>query len=197
MLLILIKGYLFTDKSANLVSLRWLPLLEDFDSCRWLSWGSALLSYTYHSLCSTARRDMADIARCMPLVMSWIYHRFLTFCHARYDILIFSFALRLDTLRFDEWTLYDDSQLQQMTPDWIRNAREIRIWRSMVPLVCFHFVEFHRVDSINRQLGDIINALVDRYRGRRDLLVHQEDQSFTSGEPTYRLGHMVSPVIQQ
>ncbi|KAL4293117.1 hypothetical protein AHAS_Ahas18G0096000 [Arachis hypogaea] len=36
-LLILIERYLFTDKSANLVSLRWLPLLANFDSCRWLS----------------------------------------------------------------------------------------------------------------------------------------------------------------
>ncbi|KAL4293545.1 hypothetical protein AHAS_Ahas18G0138800 [Arachis hypogaea] len=61
-LLMLIGVFFFTDKSANLLPLRWLSLLEDFDACRRLSWGSALLSHTYHSLA-------------LPeLVMSWIYH---------------------------------------------------------------------------------------------------------------------------
>ncbi|KAL4381910.1 hypothetical protein AHAS_Ahas04G0180700 [Arachis hypogaea] len=126
MLLMLIEGYLFTD--------------------------------------STAQRDMADIAGCVPLVMSWIYHRFLTFCHAEYDILRFSLALRLVELEQQTrdhqhnrdlrlWHKLDALRFNEMTPDWIRNAREIHIWRSMVPLVCFHFVEFHRVDRINRQLG--------------------------------------------
>ncbi|KAL4329691.1 hypothetical protein AHAS_Ahas13G0325400 [Arachis hypogaea] len=38
-LMMLIEGFSFTDKSATFVLLRWLPLLEDFDRCSWLSWG--------------------------------------------------------------------------------------------------------------------------------------------------------------
>ncbi|RYR07675.1 hypothetical protein Ahy_B05g075082 [Arachis hypogaea] len=66
-LLMLIGGYLFTNKSVNLVPLRWLLLFEDFDNCR--------------------RRDVTNIAGCIVLVLSWIYHRFPSFCLAGYDVL--------------------------------------------------------------------------------------------------------------
>ncbi|MED6164174.1 hypothetical protein PIB30_087109, partial [Stylosanthes scabra] len=33
-LTMLIGGYLLSDKSNNLVHIRWLPLMEDFDRCR-------------------------------------------------------------------------------------------------------------------------------------------------------------------
>ncbi|RYQ95224.1 hypothetical protein Ahy_B08g090287 [Arachis hypogaea] len=33
-IMLLIGGYLMTDKSNNLVHLRWLPLLRDFGECR-------------------------------------------------------------------------------------------------------------------------------------------------------------------
>ncbi|QHO37009.1 uncharacterized protein DS421_4g107930 [Arachis hypogaea] len=36
-ILMLIGGYLMTDKSNNLVHIRWLPLLADFDRCRQMS----------------------------------------------------------------------------------------------------------------------------------------------------------------
>ncbi|KAL4277103.1 hypothetical protein AHAS_Ahas20G0273700 [Arachis hypogaea] len=38
-LIMLIRGFLFTNELATLVPLRWLPLLEDFDRCYRLSWG--------------------------------------------------------------------------------------------------------------------------------------------------------------
>ncbi|KAL4344014.1 hypothetical protein AHAS_Ahas11G0136000 [Arachis hypogaea] len=146
---------------------------------------SALLSHTYHSLGSAVRHDTTDITRCVPLVMSWIYHRFPTFCPAGFDTLKFSLASRLvglgqqirdnhhdkglrlrsslDALRFDEfrWTPYDVPQLRQMTPDWIKSIREIHTWRSMVPLVCFHFVEFHHVERIKKQLDGEHHRLED------------------------------------
>ncbi|KAL4356603.1 hypothetical protein AHAS_Ahas09G0103200 [Arachis hypogaea] len=113
------------------------------------------------TLCHTARRDTIDIAGYVLLVMSWIYHRFLTFCPAGFNTLRFSLSSRLarlgqqtqdnhhdrglrlwrrlDALRFDKirrqfwWTPYDDPQLQQMTPDWIKSTEEIRTWRPTVP----------------------------------------------------------------
>ncbi|RYR43867.1 hypothetical protein Ahy_A08g040260 [Arachis hypogaea] len=47
-----------TDKSNNLVHLRWPSLLADFQTCRGLSWGSAVLAWTYHSLRSAAHRAL-------------------------------------------------------------------------------------------------------------------------------------------
>ncbi|RYR51902.1 hypothetical protein Ahy_A06g026854 [Arachis hypogaea] len=75
--MLLIEGYLMTDKSSNLVHLRWLPLLQDFTECRSFSWGSAVLAWTYQSLSLATQRGVADIAGCFPLLMSWIYQRFL------------------------------------------------------------------------------------------------------------------------
>ncbi|MED6126300.1 hypothetical protein PIB30_077107 [Stylosanthes scabra] len=45
-----------------------------------LSWGSAVLAWSYRSLCDAARRGRTDVAGCILLVISWIYHRFPRFC---------------------------------------------------------------------------------------------------------------------
>ncbi|RYR68067.1 hypothetical protein Ahy_A03g014531 [Arachis hypogaea] len=63
-----------TNKSNNQVHIRWFPLLADFGMCNRLSWGSAVLAWTYHSLCHATRHDTRNIASCTPLLMSWIYH---------------------------------------------------------------------------------------------------------------------------
>ncbi|QHN92750.1 serine/threonine-protein phosphatase 7 long form homolog [Arachis hypogaea] len=75
-IMLLIGGYLMIDKSNNLVYVRWLPLLRDFAECKGLSWGSAVLAWTYQSLCLAAQRGVTDIADCTPLLMSWIFQRF-------------------------------------------------------------------------------------------------------------------------
>ncbi|RYR08017.1 hypothetical protein Ahy_B05g075549 [Arachis hypogaea] len=69
-IMLLIEGYLMTDKSNNLVHLRWLPLLRDFAECKAFSWGSAVLAWTYQSLSLVAQRGVTDIAGCTPLLMS-------------------------------------------------------------------------------------------------------------------------------
>ncbi|RYR07712.1 hypothetical protein Ahy_B05g075128 [Arachis hypogaea] len=79
-IMLLIGGYLLIDKSNNLVHIRWLSLLQDFAECRVLSWGSAMLSWTYQSLCLAAQRGDTDIADCTPLLMSWIYQTFPQWC---------------------------------------------------------------------------------------------------------------------
>ncbi|RYR36639.1 hypothetical protein Ahy_A09g041603 isoform B [Arachis hypogaea] len=57
--------------------------------------GSALLCHTYHTLCTAALRDVMDITGCMPLLVSWIYHRFPSFSPVRYDVVRFPLASRL------------------------------------------------------------------------------------------------------
>ncbi|RYR77758.1 hypothetical protein Ahy_A01g002361 [Arachis hypogaea] len=79
-IMLLIRGYLMTDKSNNLVHLRWLSLLGDFGQCRVLSWDSAVLAWTYQSLCSAAHRGITDITGCTPMLMYWIYQGFPQWC---------------------------------------------------------------------------------------------------------------------
>ncbi|RYR77739.1 hypothetical protein Ahy_A01g002329 [Arachis hypogaea] len=56
--------------SVHKVYIRWLPLLEDFERCHSLPWGSVVLVWTYHSLCSVAHRSTNDIAGYTPLLIS-------------------------------------------------------------------------------------------------------------------------------
>ncbi|KAL4357271.1 hypothetical protein AHAS_Ahas09G0170000 [Arachis hypogaea] len=99
------REFIFTDKSATLVSLKQLLLLVDFDRCRQLSSGSALLAHTYHSLCTVARHNVTDITRCMPLVVSWIYYRLAGLgqqSRDRHDGRIQTVHRRINSLAFDQ-----------------------------------------------------------------------------------------------
>ncbi|XLS62307.1 hypothetical protein HN51_016535 [Arachis hypogaea] len=51
------------------------------------------------------------------------------------------------------WMLLGLMSYSKMAFDWIMSLGEIRTWRAMVPLVCFHLVEFHDMDRVKRQLG--------------------------------------------
>ncbi|RYR43554.1 hypothetical protein Ahy_A08g039965 [Arachis hypogaea] len=86
---------LLTDKSNNLVHVRWLPLLRDFAECRVLSWGSAVLAWTYQSLCLAAQRGVTDIADYIPLLMSLIYRKFSQWCPPDRGVYQYSLAARL------------------------------------------------------------------------------------------------------
>ncbi|QHN76569.1 uncharacterized protein DS421_19g645030 [Arachis hypogaea] len=98
-IMLLIGGYLLTDKSNNLVHVRWLLLLRDFGECRTLSWGSAVLAWTYQSLCLVAQRDVTDIAGCTPLLMNWIYQRFSQWCPPNRGVYQYPLAARLVELQ--------------------------------------------------------------------------------------------------
>ncbi|XP_015967256.1 serine/threonine-protein phosphatase 7 long form homolog [Arachis duranensis] len=94
-IILLIRGYLMTHKSNNLVHLPWLPLLQDFGRCQPLSWGLAMLAWTYQSMCSAAHRGVMNIADYTPLLMSWIYQRFSQWCPPKRGIYIYPMAARL------------------------------------------------------------------------------------------------------
>ncbi|RYQ85634.1 hypothetical protein Ahy_B10g105205 [Arachis hypogaea] len=101
-ILLLIGGYLMTNKSNNQVHIGWLPLLDNFARCRGLSWGSAMLAWTYHSLCYAAHRNTTDIAGCTPLLVSWLYHKFPQWCPPerqipRFPLVMSSYGCRTAT----------------------------------------------------------------------------------------------------
>ena len=45
---------MFSDYSMNLVGLRWLPLLKDFDAYGAMSWGCLVLAFLYRELYKVA-----------------------------------------------------------------------------------------------------------------------------------------------
>ncbi|MED6196303.1 hypothetical protein PIB30_046188 [Stylosanthes scabra] len=73
-----------------------LFLLADFYSCKKLSWGLAVLCYTYHCLCRASDQATTDIAGCTPLMMSWIYQRFPQWCLDERNVVVFPLASRYD-----------------------------------------------------------------------------------------------------
>ncbi|RYR54541.1 hypothetical protein Ahy_A06g029847 [Arachis hypogaea] len=116
----------------HLVTDRGIPDDEQyFERCRGLSWGSAVLAWTYHSLCSTTHQGTTDIAGCSPLLISWIYQKFLQWCLPDRQLFMYHMAARdphearalrwrllIDQLRWDKfvWMLYDDPTLQALCP---------------------------------------------------------------------------------
>ncbi|KAL4337717.1 hypothetical protein AHAS_Ahas12G0138100 [Arachis hypogaea] len=82
-----------TDKSSATVHVRWIPLLIWRDTCTthgvllWLAW-------TYHSLCMAIFSEVGNLSGCIPLMLSWIYHRFLEWCPQDKDMAGFSLATR-------------------------------------------------------------------------------------------------------
>jgi hypothetical protein len=72
---ILLAGCFFPDKSQNKIDLFLLQLLEDPKRCASLSWGSAVLAYTYRALCHAARSGETSANICGLLVQSWAWSR--------------------------------------------------------------------------------------------------------------------------
>lgn len=71
----LLGGFLMPDSSASRVSLKWLPLLQDFAEVGRLSWGSAVLATLYRQLCRGVKHKAKNISACLALLQSWAWYR--------------------------------------------------------------------------------------------------------------------------
>ncbi|RYR21162.1 hypothetical protein Ahy_B03g066427 [Arachis hypogaea] len=152
-------------------------LLADFQTCSGMSWVSAVLAWTYHSLCFVAHRGTTDIAGCTLLLMSWIYQRFSQWCppdrqvymypmttrligltqqsRDQHEMRVLRCPLSLDQLLMNEfvWMPYNDPILHVVCPPWFIDEAEWGTWMSVVSLVCFNIVEFHQVDRAKCQFN--------------------------------------------
>ena len=68
--------------------------------------------------------------------------------HVNSNYIIFTFDIILSTQFI--WEPYSDVVVDGM-PDYCLQGRQI--WRSVVPLICFHIVEWHQPDRVLRQFG--------------------------------------------
>ncbi|RYR58919.1 hypothetical protein Ahy_A05g024779 [Arachis hypogaea] len=139
--MLLTGGYLMTDKSNNLVHLRWLSLLRDFMEYRAFLWGLAVLVWTYQSISLAVQRGVTDIAGCTPLLMFWIYQRFPQWCPPDRGVYQYSLVAKLIRL-----------------PQLSRDQHEVRVLRWRVFLDRLHFDEFNGEQQVP---GTPVN--LDRY----------------------------------
>ncbi|MED6131859.1 hypothetical protein PIB30_013822 [Stylosanthes scabra] len=101
-----------------------------------------------------------DIAGCVPLILSWIYHRFPKWCppEGARDVRegrLLQWRFRIDrvTLAQFRWTSFDTLEIQARISDWMRSQGEVHTWRSAVHVVCFNYVGMHHIDRVIRQYG--------------------------------------------
>ncbi|QHO24061.1 uncharacterized protein DS421_12g368970 [Arachis hypogaea] len=153
-IMLLIGGYLLTEKSNNLVHVLWLPLLRDFAEYRVLSWSSAVLAWTYQSLCLAAQQGVTNRGVYQyPLAARLV--RLQQQSTDQHQASVMYWRVSIDRLWFDEfaWRVYDDPVLQALCPHWFHEEEEWGTWLSAVPLVCFNIVRFHHVDWVKRQFN--------------------------------------------
>ncbi|KAH1197598.1 Serine/threonine-protein phosphatase 7 long form [Glycine max] len=119
-----IGGVLFVDKSSSKVSLRYLQFLRDFEQCSMYAWGPAVLAYLYREMCSATDYKIKSIGGMCILIQMWAWEHCTTLAPKR-------------------------------TPPIIENKPlgHSMAWCAVLPLICFHVVEWHQPDRVLRQFG--------------------------------------------
>ncbi|XP_043816677.1 serine/threonine-protein phosphatase 7 long form homolog [Manihot esculenta] len=175
-LLRLIGGSLFVDRSAHRVNLMFLPLLADFNTCGQYSWGAACLAWLYKELCRATSSQVQQVGGPLHILQIWAWDRIKTIAPTISQIhplpdtpigsrwsnarsitevtthVLVQLRYQLDRMEAEEfiWEPYSDDVVDAM-PDYCLQGRQI--WRSVVPLICFHIVEWHQPDRVLRQFG--------------------------------------------
>lgn len=62
--IMILFGKILFEKTGNSVNIMYLPLLRDLTKTRAYSWGLAILSHLYSSLCKNAQRDTCSFFSC-------------------------------------------------------------------------------------------------------------------------------------
>ncbi|KAH1249126.1 Serine/threonine-protein phosphatase 7 long form [Glycine max] len=169
-----IGGVIFVDKSSSKVSLRYLQFLRDFDQCSTYAWGPAVLAYLYREMCSATDYKIKSIGGMCILIQIWAWERCTTLApkrtppviqnkplehrwlrrgnqHIGNDDLIV-FRRKLDIMKRHEflWEPYTTTVMSSLPPICLVGSVA---WCAVVPLICFHVVEWHQPDRVLRQFG--------------------------------------------
>ncbi|XP_017644631.1 serine/threonine-protein phosphatase 7 long form homolog [Gossypium arboreum] len=90
----LIGGILMSDKSQNLVHIKWQLHLMDFNECEKLSWRSVVLSILFREMCRATILSAASIGGCLLMLQAWVWWRLL-FLHPKVtDLYMFPLVTR-------------------------------------------------------------------------------------------------------
>ncbi|XP_065880821.1 serine/threonine-protein phosphatase 7 long form homolog [Euphorbia lathyris] len=179
-LLRLIGGIIFSNKSSSRVHLMFLPLFEDFQKAAQYSWGAACLAWLYRELCRATNPTAKEISGPLFLLQLWALERLPHItsisrenlpqqplsppaplgCRWRYAKIVNEVSTQvlqqyryaLDRQGPDQmiWQPYADDVIARLPPCCTSGRA---IWRAVVPLICFHIVEWHQPDRVMRQFG--------------------------------------------
>ncbi|KAH1249959.1 Serine/threonine-protein phosphatase 7 long form [Glycine max] len=169
-----IGGVLLVDKSSSKVSLRYLQFLRDFEQCSTYAWGPVVLAYLYREMCSTTDYKIKSIGGMCILIQMWAWERCTTLTpkrtppvienkplghrwlrrgnqHIGNDDLIV-FRRKLDIMKRHEflWEPYTTTVMSVLPPICLVGSVA---WCAVVPLICFHVIEWHQPDRMLRQFG--------------------------------------------
>ncbi|KAL5153881.1 Serine/threonine-protein phosphatase 7 long form [Glycine soja] len=169
-----IGGVLFVNKSSSRVSLRYLQFLRDFEQCSTYAWGPAVLAYLYREMCSTTDYKVKSIGGMCILIQMWAWERCTTLAPKRTPPVIENkplghrwlrrgnqhignddlrlFCRKLDLMKRHEfvWESYTTTVMVALPPICVVGSVA---WFAVVPLTCFHVVEWHQPDRVLRQFG--------------------------------------------
>ncbi|KAH1202730.1 Serine/threonine-protein phosphatase 7 long form [Glycine max] len=120
-----IGGVLFVDKSSNKVSPRYLQFLRDFEQCSTYAWRPSVLAFLYREMCSATDYKIKSIG---------------------------VFRRKLDIMKRHEflWEPYTTNVMSALPPICLVGSIT---WCAVVPLICFHVVEWHQPNKVLRQFG--------------------------------------------
>ncbi|KAH1213048.1 Serine/threonine-protein phosphatase 7 long form [Glycine max] len=153
-----IGGVIFVDKSSNKVSLRYLQFLCDFGQCNTYAWDlPCLLFYIERCVvppitklnqleerCTTlAPKRTPPVIENKPLRHRWLRRGNQ---HIGNDDLIV-FRRKLDIMKRHEfqWEPYTTTVMSALPPICLIGSVA---WCAVVPLICFHVVEWHQSDRV-------------------------------------------------
>ncbi|KAH1193489.1 Serine/threonine-protein phosphatase 7 long form [Glycine max] len=169
-----IGGVLFVNKSSSRVSLRYLQFLRDFEQCSTYAWGPAVLAYLYREMCSATDYKVKSIGGMCILIQMWAWERCTTLAPKRTPPVIENkplghrwlrrgnqhignddlrlFCRKLDLMKRHEfvWESYTTTVMAALPPICVVGSVA---WFAVVPLTCFHVVEWHQPDRVLRQFG--------------------------------------------
>ncbi|KAJ9136299.1 hypothetical protein P3X46_033391 [Hevea brasiliensis] len=153
-----------------------LPLLEDLREAATYSWGRACLAFLYRELCRVVVTETKEISGPLFILQIWAWERFkiispsirdpsaphdaplgARWSRARQITEITTHVLpqiryNLDRMRPEDitWEPYSEELLDEL-PDMCIQGRPS--WKTVVPLICFHIIEWHQPDRVMRQFG--------------------------------------------
>ncbi|KAH1254751.1 Serine/threonine-protein phosphatase 7 long form [Glycine max] len=169
-----IGGVLFVNKSSSRVSLRYLQFLRDFEQCSTYAWGPAVLAYLYREMCSATDYKVKSIGGMCILIQMWAWEQCTTLAPKRTPPVIENkplghrwlrrgnqhignddlrvFRRKLDLMKRHEfvWEPYTATVMGALPPICVVGSVA---WFAVVPLICFHVVEWHQPDKVLRQFG--------------------------------------------
>ncbi|KAL5193811.1 Serine/threonine-protein phosphatase 7 long form [Glycine soja] len=169
-----IGGVLFVNKSSSRVSLRYLQFLRDFEQCSTYAWGPVVLAYLYREMCSATDYKVKSIGGMCILIQMWAWERCTTLAPKRTPPVIENkplghrwlrrgnqhignddlrvFRRKLDLMKRHEfvWEPYTPTVMAALPQICVVGSVA---WFAVVPLICFHVVEWHQPDRVLRQYG--------------------------------------------